>query len=167
MGNTAYFELCETSFQMRCPDCAWNWEAGIIYWACGKCMQPTDRNRQFNKARYDVLSIPGYVIKKNPTHGARQGPSMRQCMCCKAHDMLRKAQKNKSGGYKNHKKTISTGVICLKLGGMKKLSWPTIDRIRGPLLHCDERGKKSERELMETLIKLRWCKWTIGSARWL
>ena len=25
----------------------------------------------------------------------------------------------------------------------------------GPRLHCDERGKKSERELMETLIKRR------------
>ena len=26
------------------------------------------------------------------------------------------------------------------------------DRIRGPLLHCDERGKKAERELMESLF---------------
>ena len=43
---------------------------------------------------------PGYVIKKkNPTHGARHGPSVRQ-MYCKAHDMLRKARKHKSGGYK-------------------------------------------------------------------
>ena len=34
---------------------------------------------------------PGYV---------RHGPSMRRCMYCKAHDMLRKARKHKSGGYK-------------------------------------------------------------------
>ena len=38
-------------------------------------MQPSERNRQL-KARYDVLSIPGYVIKKNPAHGARHGPTM-------------------------------------------------------------------------------------------
>ena len=63
-------------------------------------MQPSERNRQLNKARYDVLSIPGYVIKKNPTHGARHGPCMWQCMHCKAHDILRKARLHKSGGYK-------------------------------------------------------------------
>ena len=63
-------------------------------------MQPTERNRQLNKARYDVLLFPGYVIKKNPTHGARRGPSVRLCMYNKAHDMLRKARKHKSGGCK-------------------------------------------------------------------
>ena len=46
------------------------------------------------------MSIPGYVINKNPTHGARHGPSVRQTMYHKAHDMLRKARKDKSGGYK-------------------------------------------------------------------
>ena len=93
MGNTEYFELCEISSKIQCPDCS------FCTW--GKCMQPTERNRQLNKARNDVLSIPGYVIKKNPTHGARHGTSMRQCMCCKAHEMLKKARKHKSGGYEN------------------------------------------------------------------
>ena len=63
-------------------------------------MQPSERNRQLNKERYDVLSIPGYVIKKNPTHGARHGPSMRQYMYHKTHAMLKKASKHKHG-YKN------------------------------------------------------------------
>ena len=93
MGNTEYFELCETSSKIQCPDCASHWEAGILCCTWGKCMQPTERNRQLNKERFDVLSIPGSVIKNNPTHGARHGPSMRQCMCCKAHE-------HKSGGYK-------------------------------------------------------------------
>ena len=100
MGNTEYFELCGTSSEIQCPDCALYLEAGIIYWTCGKCMQPTQKDRQLNKARYDVLSIPGYVIQKNPTHGARHGQSVRQCMNYKAHDMRRKARKHKSGGYK-------------------------------------------------------------------
>ena len=39
--------------------------------------------------------------RKNPTHRARHGPSVPQCVFCKAHDMLRKARKHKSGGYKS------------------------------------------------------------------
>ena len=57
-------------------------------------MQPLERNRQLNKASYDVLSIPGYVIKKHPTHGARHGPSMRQYMYYKVPEMLMKARKH-------------------------------------------------------------------------
>ena len=57
-GNVDYRDLCETSSKIHCLDCALYWEAGIIYYTC-KCMQPTERNRQLNKARYDVLSIPG------------------------------------------------------------------------------------------------------------
>ena len=64
MGNTEYFELCETSSEIQCLDCDLFWEAGIIHCTCGKCMQPTERNRQLNKERYDILSIPGYAIKK-------------------------------------------------------------------------------------------------------
>ena len=57
-------------------------------------MQPSE-NRQTNKERHDALSIPGYVIKKNPNHGARHGPSVRQHMYFEARDMLRKAKKKK------------------------------------------------------------------------
>ena len=53
-----------------------------------------------NKARHDVLSVTGYVIKKNPTLGARHGQSVRQTMYYKAHDMLKKARNNKND-YKN------------------------------------------------------------------
>ena len=88
IGNTVYFELCEISSKIQCPGCALYWEMGIVYCTCGKCMQPSERNRQLNKEIYDVLSIPGHVIKNNPTHGARHGPSMRQCMYYKAQEML-------------------------------------------------------------------------------
>ena len=102
MCNTEYFELCEISSKRQCFDCSLYWEVGIVYCTCGKCMQPSGRNRQLNKARYDVLSIPCYVNQKNPTHGARHGPFMRQCMYYNAHAMLKKARKHKNGGYKNN-----------------------------------------------------------------
>ena len=71
MGSTEYFELCEVSSKTQCPHCVLYWPVGVTYGTCGKCIQPSDRNRQTNKERYGALSIPGYVIKKNPNHGAR------------------------------------------------------------------------------------------------
>ena len=58
-------------------------------------MQPSERNRPLINVRYDVLSIPGYVnFLKKPTHGARHGPSLRQHMYFKAHELLKKAHKH-------------------------------------------------------------------------
>ena len=64
MGNTEIFELYETSSEIQCSDCALYWEAGIIHCTCAKCLQPTERNRQLNHARFDVLTIPGCAITK-------------------------------------------------------------------------------------------------------
>ena len=99
MGNTEFFELCEISSKIQRPDRSLYWEVGTVYCTCGKCMQPSERNRQSDKARSDVLSITGYVIiEKNPTHGARHGPSMRQHMYYKANEVLKKAHNHE---YKN------------------------------------------------------------------
>ena len=54
--------------------------------------ESTDEQRKIRYERFGVLPIPGSVIKKNPSHGARHGTSMRQTMYFKAHDMLRKAR---------------------------------------------------------------------------
>ena len=93
VGKTEYFELCEISSTIQCPDCSLYWEIGIVHCTCGNCLQPSERIRQLNKERYDVLSIPNFVIKKNPFHGARHGPSMRQKIYHKAHNMLKKARR--------------------------------------------------------------------------
>ena len=92
--NNEIFEIYETSSKGQCPDCALYWEIGIVYCTCGKCMQPTARNLQYNKDRYDALSIPGYVIKKNQSRGPR--------MYHKARDMLRKAKLPKNGSCKQY-----------------------------------------------------------------
>ena len=100
MGNTENFELYETSSKRQCPDCALYLEADVIFCTCVQCMQPTERNRQMNKERFAVLSNPGYIIKKNLSYGVRRGPSVRQTMYFKAHDLLRKARSNKNGNSK-------------------------------------------------------------------
>ena len=97
MCNTEIFEFCETSSKRQCPDCALHWEIGIVHCTCGKCMQPTEKSRQFNKDRFDTLSIPGYVLKKNQSRGPRHGPSLRQTVYHEARDMLRKAKNVKKG----------------------------------------------------------------------
>ena len=100
MGNNEIFEFYETSTKRQCPDCSLFLEIGIVNCTCGKCMQPTAMHRRYDKDRYDPLSIPGYVIKKNQSRGPRHGQSMRHTMYHKAKDMLRRAKHPKNGSCK-------------------------------------------------------------------
>ena len=63
-------------------------------------MQPAEQNRQMNKDRFDVLSILGYLMKKDQSRGARHGQSMRQIMYYKARDMMKRANNKKNGQCK-------------------------------------------------------------------
>ena len=49
--------MCEITCKVQCQDCLQYCEIGIVYCTCGKCLQPSERNRQLNKERDDVLSI--------------------------------------------------------------------------------------------------------------
>ena len=138
MGNTEIFEFHETSSKRQCPDCALYWEIGIVYCSCGKCMQPTETSRQFNKDRFDMLSIPGYVIKENQFRGVRHGQSLRQTMYHKGRDMLSKAKNTKEWSLnklflKGGIRTQNIARICLNMDGQKNKSdntthshWKTI-----------------------------------------
>ena len=77
MGNTEYFEMCEITSTVQCQDFLLYWETGIVFRTCGKCLQPSPKNRRLNKDRYDVWSIPNYVIQKGPCHGVRHAPTER------------------------------------------------------------------------------------------
>ena len=46
-----------------------------------------------NKDVFDVLSIPNYVIKKGPFHGARHGPTEKHIIYFIACKALRKAKR--------------------------------------------------------------------------
>ena len=56
----------------------------------------SQRPKEFEKNNHDVSSIPGYVIRKNSSRGAKHGPSERQRMYCKSEEMLQKGQSRKA-----------------------------------------------------------------------
>ena len=95
-------------------------------------MQPSERNRQLNKDRYDSLSISGNVMKKNQSRGPRHGQSMRQVMYHKARDMLRKAKLPKNGSCETilercHTDADNQSRSLMKDGQKRKLKntrWP-------------------------------------------
>ena len=91
MNNAEIFELRETSSKRQCPDCSLYWEVGIVYCTCGRCLKPSQRVKEYNKDDYDVLSIHGYVVRKNNTRGAKHASSERQRMHSKAEEMLQKS----------------------------------------------------------------------------
>ena len=73
VGNVDLFELCETIPKVQCSHCLLYWNQGIVYCTCGQCLIDSESRRKINKPRLDALSIPNYVIKKGPNHGARYG----------------------------------------------------------------------------------------------
>ena len=64
------------------------------------CLIPSPRTKKLDKKNYDALSIPGCVMQKNLTRGAKHGASERQRMHYKAKKMLQNARQPKHGGYK-------------------------------------------------------------------
>ena len=99
MNNTEIFELRENSSKQQCPVCNAYWEMGIIYCSCGRNMKSTRFPTEFDQNNRDVTSIPGYVIKKNSSRGAKHGPSERQRMYYQAKQMLKKAGQKKHGSH--------------------------------------------------------------------
>ena len=97
LNNTEIFELCENSFKQQCHDCNTFWELGIIYCSCGRNLKSSLSPTEFDQNNRDVTSIPGYVIKKNSSRGAKHGPAERQRMYDQAEQMLKKARQKKHG----------------------------------------------------------------------
>ena len=140
MGNAEYFHFSDTMPRLftMLGNCM-----------CGKCLQPSERNRQLNKERYNVLSIPNCVIKKNPSHGARHGPTERQWIHSKDHNTLRKSTLRKGPKKKCHTILERFWSDSLYRDSLTELGWDENirrDRKRGALLQRDEREKKPRRK---------------------
>ena len=93
MGNVEYFEMCEVSPKIQCPLCLTYCTKGIVCCRCGFCLPPTDQTREFNRDRFDVLSIPNYVIQKRLVRGRRCGNTDVQQLHHEAQDTLKEARK--------------------------------------------------------------------------
>ena len=94
MGNMEFFEICEIPPKVQCSNCMTYWTKGIVYCTYGTCLRPSNKIRKLNKDRFDVLSIPNYVIKKGPSHGARHGNTEEQIIYHAALVSSKKAKKN-------------------------------------------------------------------------
>ena len=81
MNNTEILELCETSSKQQCLDCNFYWEAGIVSCSCGRYLRISRNEKEVDKSNNGVVSIPGYVTKKNNMRGARHGRSARPEKC--------------------------------------------------------------------------------------
>ena len=101
-------------------------------------MQPSERNRQLNKADYDVLSIPSYVIQKNPTHGADTDQLCGSTCITRHMKCQRKSRRNNARLFwKGCVTTTNTANLCLILRGLRKVlcnttksQWKTIPTLR-------------------------------------
>ena len=78
LGNVELFELYEAIPEVQCSHCLLHWNQGIVHCTCGQCLIDSESRRKFNKLRLDALSIPNYVIKKGPHHGALHGKTKEQ-----------------------------------------------------------------------------------------
>ena len=122
MDNTEIFELCEKSSKQQCPECNNSWETGIIYCSCGRNMKSSQRPTEFEQNNFDVTSIPGYVIKKNSSRGAKT-----RTFCTTKNVLpVKKAREKKHGRYP----TILARACGKSISRVvpRVLSWP----YRGP-----------------------------------
>ena len=120
-------------------------ETLALYCACGKRLQPSDRDRQLNKERYDVLSITNYVKKKNPSHGAWHGPTMRQKIYHKSTICLKRTGESSAAqSWKGSKQIFFIGN-----------HWPTLagwERHNGDHSYNATRGERSRNERSWRLV---------------
>ena len=147
MNNTEIFEFCEISSKQQCPDCNLFWEAGIVYCSCGRCLRISRNEKEVDKSDNDVVSIPGYVIKKNNKSGATYGASERQRMFHKAKEMIKRNMEDTHPFLRDGSATTSTESRCRTLDGLSRtscylteLSWKIIHTSRRELREVDTRN---------------------------
>ena len=120
--------MCAVSAKIQCPLCLTCCTKGIVCCRCGFCLPPTDQTREFNRDRFDVLSIPNYVIQKRLVRGRRCGNTDVQQLHHEAQDPLKEARKKNLTLY--YRISVIRGLQRL----LEKIGWteetyPNLDRI--------------------------------------
>ena len=97
----------------------------IIYCSCGRNMKSSQSPKEFDQNNRDVTSIPGYVIKKNSSRGAKHGPSERQSCVTKLKRCCKKLVKKRTEAIHRHlhdgTTTTSSDFRCHSLGGSSRI----------------------------------------------
>ena len=95
-----------------------------------------------NKERCDVWSIPNFCTQ-DVSHGARHGPTERQRIQCKAHNMLKKDAEERVQHHigKIPKKILSIEIHGLKLDGMRTsyLHTTKSQKVTNPTMRREEK----------------------------
>ena len=86
-------------------------------------MKSTRSPTEFDQKNRDVTSIPGYVIKKNSSRGAKHGPSERQKTYHQAKQMLKRPDRESTDATQRYSHdgtpTKNTDCHCMTSGGEK------------------------------------------------
>ena len=70
VGNIELCELLDTEPKTQCKVCLSYWDIGIVYCTCGNFLRKgTEEKKKFIQYTMNLLSIPGYYIKKGRPHG--------------------------------------------------------------------------------------------------
>ena len=130
------------------------WEKCIENCTCGKCMKPTERTRQLSTERFDVLSISGYVIKKESYPWCQT--SVRQQVYFKAMIMLLKPRNDKNGNCKTFWKDATKATIiercCQIMRSVKKI-FDNVTQLHWQIIPFLRQKKKSKREILENFVE--------------
>ena len=144
MGNTEIFELCETASKKQCSDCALCWEIGIVYCSCGRCFKPSQSTKKLDKKNYDALSIPGYVIKKEPHPWCQTWSFRTATYVPRSQGDVAESSPTQAWWVQNHLGTRITASLFQKLGGLKSRLLFSMTNLHWKITpSCNKRGNNS------------------------
>ena len=167
MSNTEIFELFESSSKKQCPDCAFHCELDIVYCLCGRSLKPSQRTKQLDKKNYDASSIPGYVFKKDLTHGAKHGASNGHECTTRSRRCCTKLANPSKPFWKDGTMMVNTASLCQMLGGLRSkifsmtnLHWKTTLLLQHERKEIETRKNGYSRWLKRVSKSTSWFRWS-------
>ena len=98
VGSVELFELFEADPKTQCKECLSYWSEGIVYCTCGHLLKEIAADRGVVEHTLDLLSIPGYIIKKGRPHCHRCGKTPEKKEYHLAHNLKKRCIKRRFKG---------------------------------------------------------------------
>ena len=150
MNNTEIFELCETSSEQNAPIANNTGISALFLAFVEHVLNRRKEQKEVDKNNYDVVSILGYVVKKNNGRGGKHGPFERQRRYCKAKEMLQRTRQPKPKKVhpylRDGKTTTNTESLCHSSDGQSRKE-SNMTRLPWRIIHT------SQQELREFKIQ--------------